>query len=375
MPKISCPSHAGRAALREPQLVEQLVEVPTVLTYSLLQQRTAEQVVDTPVSPGRGRSARGGLPGSSHGQGSTAFCGSENVVSPALHVREGSRGGVQGLSQGQGSSSFSGADNVVSPALHARGGSRGGSRGGHQGSSQGQGSTAVCGADTVVSSASQGRGGGAREVVQASPKYRAHQRFVKQTTSTFPFLMVVLEKEVLNVFLVDRVPQRLPSSRLLLRLLIGRCHMPLFMAVMTSGCAWLMWRTTTSTTGTAGMALLAGGCRGESSTAGAGSPLAFTGMWCWGGVLGSSPSLICILAGMDQKDTYVVCFWWLFASWHMHGWFAGYVAPRAVSLTACRLWLSAVAQPVLTVICRPGLAALLWRVHRFFRYTSRPLVF
>ena len=27
--------------------------------------------------------------------------------------------------------------------------------------------------------------------------------------------------------------------------------------------------------------------------------------------------------------------------WHMHGWFAGYVAPRAVSLTACRLWLSA----------------------------------
>ena len=30
--------------------------------------------------------------------------------------------------------------------------------------------------------------------------------------------------------------------------------------------------------------------------------------------------------------------------WHMHGWFAGYVAPRAVSLTVCRLWLSAVAQ-------------------------------
>ena len=158
VPKVSCPSHAGRAALREPQLVEQLVEVPTELTLSLLQQRTAEQVVGTPVSPGRGRSARGGLPGSSHGQGSTAYCGSVNVVSPALHAREGSRGGVQGLSQGQGSSSFSGADNVVSPALHARGSSRGS----HQGSSQGQGSTAVCGADTVVSSASQSRGGGAR---------------------------------------------------------------------------------------------------------------------------------------------------------------------------------------------------------------------
>ena len=163
VPKISCPSHAGRAALREPQLVEQLVEVPTVLTYSLLQQQTAEQVVDTPVSPGRGRVARGGLHGSSHGQGSTAFCGSENVVSPALHARGGvSLGGLQGLSQGQGSTAFCGADNVVSPAVHARGSSRGGSRGGLQGSSQGQGSTAVCGADNVVSSASQGRGGGAR---------------------------------------------------------------------------------------------------------------------------------------------------------------------------------------------------------------------
>ena len=101
VPKISCPSHAGRVALREPQLVEQLVEVPTVLSYSMLQQRTAEQVVDTPVSPGRGRGARGGLLGS-YGQGSTAYCGSENVVSPALHAREGSCGGVPGLSQGTG---------------------------------------------------------------------------------------------------------------------------------------------------------------------------------------------------------------------------------------------------------------------------------
>ena len=64
-----------------------------------------------------------------------------------------------------------------------------------------------------------------------------------------------------------------------------------------------------------------------------------------------------ISAGMFQKDSYVL--------WLMHGWFAGYVAPRAVSLTACRLWLSAVAQPVPIVICRPGLAALLWRAHRF----------
>ena len=160
VPKLALPvCVVQRAALPEPQLVEQLVEVPTVLTYSLLKQRTAEQVVDTPVSHGRGRGARGGLQGSSQGQGSTAVCGADEVVSPALHARGGgSLGGLQGLSQGQGSTAFCGADNVVSPALHARGGSRGGL----QGSSQGQGSTAVCGADNVVSSASQGRGGGAR---------------------------------------------------------------------------------------------------------------------------------------------------------------------------------------------------------------------
>ena len=159
VPKLSLPVCAvQRAALPEPQLVEQLVEVPTVLTYSLLKQRTAEQVVDTPVPHGRGRGARGGLQGSSQGQGSTAVCGADEVVSPSLHARGGSRGGLQGLSQGQGSTAFCGADNVVSPSLHARGGFRGGL----QGSSQGPGSTAVCGADNVVSSASQCRGGGAR---------------------------------------------------------------------------------------------------------------------------------------------------------------------------------------------------------------------
>ena len=286
VPKLSLPGRAvQRAALPEPQLVEQLVEVPTVSSFSMLQQRTAEQVVDTPVSPGRGRGARGGLPGS-YGQGSTAYCGSENVVSPALHAREGSRGGVPGLSQGRGSSSFSGADNVVSPALHARGVSRGG----HQGLSQGQGSTAVCGADTVVSSASQRRGGGARGGRPGLSQGQGSSAVcVEQNMSTLLFLMVVLEIEVLNVFLVDRVPLRLPSSRLLLRLLIGRCHKPLFMAVMTSGFAWLMRIKTPSTTGTAGMTLLAGGCRGESSTAGAGSPLGFTGMWCWGRSSGFFP--------------------------------------------------------------------------------------
>ena len=160
VPKISCPSHAGRVALREPQLVEQLVEVPTVLTYSLLQQRTAEQVVDTPVPHGRGRVARGGLQGSSQGQGSTAFCGADNVVSPSRVARGGSRGGsrggLQGSSQGPGSTAVSGADNVVSSASQCRGG---GARGGLPGLSQGQGSSAVCGAEHVDTPVSHSRVG------------------------------------------------------------------------------------------------------------------------------------------------------------------------------------------------------------------------
>ena len=57
--------------LGQPQMVEQLVHVPTVVSYSSLQQITAEQIVDIPV-PGRdGGGARGGLPGFA-GQGSTA---------------------------------------------------------------------------------------------------------------------------------------------------------------------------------------------------------------------------------------------------------------------------------------------------------------
>ena len=73
-----------------------------------------------------------------------------------------------------------------------------------------------------------------------------------------------------------------------------------------------MWRTTASTTRTGGTTLRAGGCRGESSTAGACSPLASTGMSCcrWtSGIFPLSDHVqICILAGMDQKDTYAVSF-------------------------------------------------------------------
>ena len=55
VPKVSLSSCPSRAVLRARQVVEQLVEVPTIVRYSSLQQRSAEQVVDIPVPRGRGR--------------------------------------------------------------------------------------------------------------------------------------------------------------------------------------------------------------------------------------------------------------------------------------------------------------------------------
>ena len=58
VPKISCSSCPSRSRVPEPQLADQLVEVPTVLTPT----RIALQIVDTPVPRGR---VHGSLPGQS----------------------------------------------------------------------------------------------------------------------------------------------------------------------------------------------------------------------------------------------------------------------------------------------------------------------
>ena len=95
VPKISLEDIPVRRLCREPQLVEQLVEVPTVVSYSSLLQRTVEQHVDIPVPRGRGRLAN--LQGSSPGQSSTAFV--EQIIDiPG--------GGLQGFRPGSPASSF-----------------------------------------------------------------------------------------------------------------------------------------------------------------------------------------------------------------------------------------------------------------------------
>ena len=60
VPKISQDRTRQRLGdcLRQPQVVDQLVDVPTVVSYSSLQQLTAEQIVDTPaLGRGGGRGA------------------------------------------------------------------------------------------------------------------------------------------------------------------------------------------------------------------------------------------------------------------------------------------------------------------------------
>ena len=49
VPKLSCSSCPSRSPCLEPQMAEQLVDVPTVLSYAVLQQRNVEQIVDIPV--------------------------------------------------------------------------------------------------------------------------------------------------------------------------------------------------------------------------------------------------------------------------------------------------------------------------------------
>ena len=55
-------------------MAEQMVEVPTVLSPSLHQQRFAEQIVDNPVPRGRGGSGGGSLQGFLPGQEFFSVC-------------------------------------------------------------------------------------------------------------------------------------------------------------------------------------------------------------------------------------------------------------------------------------------------------------
>ena len=96
VPKIVLEDVSLRTAVREPQLVEQLVEVPTVVSWSMLQQ-IMEQNVDIPAVGGSGTG--GGLSGFLPGQYS--MTAEQLVDNPVLRRRF--RGDLQGLHRGPSS--------------------------------------------------------------------------------------------------------------------------------------------------------------------------------------------------------------------------------------------------------------------------------
>ena len=110
VPKILLDDVPVRAVLRDPQLVEQLVEVPTIVSYSWLQLRM-EQNVDIP-APGRGGRISG-LQGFLPEQSSTARLAaqernSERIVEQIVDSRV-VGGGLQEFRPGQGSAASSSA--------------------------------------------------------------------------------------------------------------------------------------------------------------------------------------------------------------------------------------------------------------------------
>ena len=173
VPKISLDMAQRRRMVdlsRPPQTAEQLVDVPTIISYSLL--RTVEQSFHIPVPRVRVEGG-GGLQGFRPGQGSPAV-GVEQIVEFPVPLRRRKRSGDVHLDRFQ--QRF--LEQITSTLLFL----------------------------TVVEEVLE-------EVFTASPRDRAQQRFVEQNMLTLLFLMVVLEREVFALFPEDSIPQRLPVSR------------------------------------------------------------------------------------------------------------------------------------------------------------------
>ena len=108
VPKIfldKTPQRLGDA-LRQPQMVEQLVHMPTFVSYIRLQQLSAEQIVDIPVPGGGGGGRSGGLQGSLPRQNSADVHVEQTVDIPVPGRAGGGGRGLQGFA-GQSSTASS----------------------------------------------------------------------------------------------------------------------------------------------------------------------------------------------------------------------------------------------------------------------------
>ena len=196
--------------LRQPQMADQLVDVPTVVSYSSLQQLTAEQIVDIPVPGGDGGGGRGGLQSSLPRQNSAAVHVEQTVDIPVPgRAGGGGRGGLQSSLPRQNSAA---REQTVDIPVPGRAG--GGRRGGLEGF-PGQGSTA---SSSHVSAADDARQGGFRTFprMKKSAKRGPHSGselgadFNPSTLSAHQ-----MPPEQLVDVPVPQVPERLGSRELL----------------------------------------------------------------------------------------------------------------------------------------------------------------
>ena len=164
VPKISLDRVPQRLVERRlPQMVEQLVDVPTVLSYALLQQRTAEQLVNTPRLGGR--RFLGSLPG----QVSTVSAAKQTVDIPVPGRGGFHNGDQQGFLPVHNPSAQS-AEQIVDSSVPRGCGRR------SQGFPPGQSSTASVAEQLVDISVPGGLPGYGRGAVSSTARRGAHVR-------------------------------------------------------------------------------------------------------------------------------------------------------------------------------------------------------